>query len=270
LRVAGFQDGAQLTLSQHNGTVMSTYVDQNGLTQSLRFSTRKDTLATIAQAGQAIPGFKSFCVLRPGGGAGYPATMTVTAGELAYEAGMVFLTVTGNLRSDAGACGTLSQPEASFWVVCEVRQGGAFPKVDVGRPAKAQMPAGRHSCRAQVETLNHSDGRNEYVAGGGNGTLTLTEHGAQLAAEYSGDKSVAGTLHFAATTSTTASAETGQILVAPCVGAGRLSGAAETLRIAAGSLTMLDATLFLSFAGTMADGSSCAGAQVAGSLICSK
>jgi hypothetical protein len=33
---------------------------------------------------------------------------------------------------------------------------------------------------------------------------------------------------------------------------------------------MIDPTLFLSFAGTMADSSSCPGAKVAGSLICSK
>jgi hypothetical protein len=33
---------------------------------------------------------------------------------------------------------------------------------------------------------------------------------------------------------------------------------------------MIDSTLFLSFAGAMPESSSCPGAQVAGSLICSK
>jgi hypothetical protein len=270
MRAGGFQDGAQLTLAQSGRTVTSTYVDQNGLIQSLRFSTTTDTLAIIAQKGQAIPGFKSLCVLGLGSGAGYPASMTVRAGALAYNAGMVFLTLTGKLRSDAGACGALSQAAASFWVACESRQGGAVPSVDMGRAPVAQLQAGRHSCRTQLETLDHSNRRNQYVAGGGTGTLMLTEDGAKVTAQYSGDSSLAGSLRFAATTSTTASAEAGQTLMAPCMGTGRPAGMPEMLHIAAGSLTMIDSTLFLSFAGTMANSSSCAGAQVAASVICSK
>jgi len=270
LKVAGFQDGARLTLAQSGTTVTSTYVDQNGLAQSLSFYTTTDTLATIAEKGQVIPGFKSLCVLRPGSGAGYPANMTVTAGALAYHAGMVFLTLTGDLRSDAGACGTLSQSEASFWVICENRQGGAVPAVDAGPPPVAKLPAGRHSCSLQIETLDHIDGQNQYVAGGATGALNLTEDGAKVTAQYSGDSSLAGTLRFKAKTSTTAGAEAGQTLMAPCMGTGRPSRAAEMLPIAAASLTMIDSTLFMSFAGTMPGNSSCPGAQVAGSVICSK
>ena len=48
--------------------------------------------------------------------------------------------------------------------------------------------------------------------------------------------------------------------MAPRMGAGRPSRTAEMLPIAAGSLTMIDSTLFLSFAGAMADSSSCPGA----------
>ena len=123
MRVAGFQEGAHLTLAQTGTTLTSTYVDQDGRTQSLNFSTTTDTLAAIAQKGQVISGFKSLCVLGPGSAADYPATMAVTAGALAYESGMVFLTLTGDLRSDAGACGvSLSQPKASFWVGCGNRR----------------------------------------------------------------------------------------------------------------------------------------------------
>jgi hypothetical protein len=270
LRVEGFQDGARLTLAQSGTTVTSTYVDQNGLTQSLSFSTTTDTLATIAQKGQVIPGLTSYCVLGRGRGAGYPASMTVTAGALAYDAGMVFLTLTGDLRSDAGACGALSQSKASFWVACENRQGGAVPAVDAGPAPVAKLLAGRHSCRTQIETLDHVNDRTEYVTGGATGTLTLTEDGAKVIAQYSGDTSLAGTLRFKAKTSTTATAEAGQTLTVPCMGTGRPSRTAEMLPIAAGSLTMIDSTLFLSFAGAMADSSSCPGAQVAGSVICSK
>jgi len=196
--------------------------------------------------------------------------MTVTAGVLAYDAGMVFLTLTGSLRSDAWACGALSQSEASFWVSCENRQGGTVPAVDAGPAPVAKLLAGRHSCRTQIETLDHFNGLNQYVVGGATGTLTLTEEGARVTAQYSGDTSLAGTLRFKAKTSTTASAEAGQTLMAPCMATGRSSRTAEILLIAAGSLTMIDSTLFLSFAGAMADSSSCPGAQVAGSVICSK
>jgi hypothetical protein len=150
LKVAGFQDGARLTLMQSGTTVTSTYVDQNGPTQSLSFSTTTDTLATIAQKGQVIPGFTSLCVLGPGNERGYPASMTVTAGALTYDAGMVFLTLTGDLRSDAGACGTLSQSQASFWLACEDRQGGSVPSVDAGPAPVAQLPVGQYSCSTQV------------------------------------------------------------------------------------------------------------------------
>jgi hypothetical protein len=66
----------------------------------------------------------------------------------------------------------------------------------------------------------------------------------------------------------TANAEAGQILMAPCmVPTG--THPPEPLPIAAGALAIIDSTLFLSFAGTMAASSSCPGAQVAGSVICS-
>jgi hypothetical protein len=275
LRAAGFQDGARLTVEQSGTTVRSTYVDQNRLTQSLTLSAVTNTLATIMQKGQVIAGFKSLCVQGPGSAAGYPANLTVTAGALTYDAGMVFLTLSGDLRSDAGECGVLSQPEASFWVACENRQGAAVSPSgvdlpDAGPAPAAKLPPGPHSCQTQIETLDHINGQNEYVAGGATGTLTLTENGAKVSVRYSGDASLSGTLHFKARTSTNSSAEPGQTLMAPCMGTGRPTRTAEMLRLASGSLTMIDSTLFLSFAGSMADNSSCPGAQVAGSLICSK
>jgi hypothetical protein len=276
LNVAGFQDGARLTLAQSGSTVVSTLVDQNGLKQSLRFSAATRTLATITRKGQSIPGFRSLCVQGPGRWAGYPASLSVNAGALTYNAGMVFLTLTGDLRSDAGACGALSQPQASFWLACGDRPGGLAASTDAGSaPAApvAQLPVGEYRCSTQVETLGHSNGRNEYATDGASGTLMLTEDGAKVTARYSGDTSLAGTLRFTATTSTTARAEAGQNLMAPCmfpVGSGRPSPTPEPVPIVAGSLTMIDSMLFLSFAGTMADRSSCPGTHVAGSIICSK
>jgi hypothetical protein len=273
LNGTGFQDGARLTLAQSGSTVMSTYVDQNGVTQSLRFSAVTRTLATIGREGQSILGLRSLCVQGPGRMAGYPASMSVNAGALTYDAGMVFLTLTGDLRSDAGACGAVSQPQASYWLACEDRQGGAAAAGDAGSAPAAPQPGGEYRCSTQVATLGHNNGRTEYGADGATGTLTLTEDGAKVTAQYSGDTSLAGTLRFTAATSTTARAEAGQNLMAPCPisgGSPRPSQTPEPVPIVAGSLTLIDSTLFLSFAGTMADRSPCPGVHVAGSVICSK
>jgi hypothetical protein len=118
--------------------------------------------------------------------------MTVNAGSLTYNAGMVFLTLTGDLLSDAGACGTLSQPGASFWVLCRDRQGDAPPSIDVGPSPITQLPAGQYSCVTQVETFASINGLNHHVAGGDSGTLTLTADGSKVTGQYSGDQSLAG------------------------------------------------------------------------------
>jgi hypothetical protein len=111
---------------------------------------------------------------------------------------------------------------------------------------------------------------NSLGAGGAAATLTLTQDGTKVSAQYAGDPSLAGTLTLALTTSTTASADAGQALMAPCMLP--VSTATQTpaqLPVAAGALAISESTLFLSFAGTMADSSSCPGVQVAGSVICS-
>jgi hypothetical protein len=201
--------------------------------------------------------------------------MTVNAGTLAHNASMtVFLTLTGDLQSDAGACGRLSQPGASFWVICEERRGGgALPSIDTGPPPVTQLPAGQYSCSTQVETFERINGLNHYIAGGASGTLTLTADGSKVTGQYSGDHFLAGRLRFVATTPTTAIAEGGQTLMAPCmvpIGAGVPSQTPEPLPIATGALNLTDSTLFLSFVGTTAAGSSCPGAKMAGSLICAR
>src|SRR4051794_10740001 len=260
LNAAGFQSGAAaLTLTQSGNTVSSIYVDQNGTTQSHTFSTITGTTASLAQKGAVVPGFTSLCVMGLGNEIGYPATMTVNAGTLAYDAGMVFLTLTGSLQSDAGGCGTLSQPDASFWLLCEDRQGGAAPSASAGPPSVWQLPAGPYSCSTQVETLQSLNGINHYVVGGPTGALPLPADGARLTAQYTGDAALAGTLRFSATTPTSAAAEAGQTLMSPCMAAG--SQTPEALPVAAGALTFSDGTLFVSFAGTMPASSSCAGAQ---------
>lgn len=273
VNVSGFQQDAVLTLSQSGTTVTSTYVDQNGLTQSVNFSTMTGTAATVAQRGQVIPGFSSLCVVGPGRESRYPASMTVNSGVLNYNAGTVFVTLTGRLQSDAGECGRLSQPGASFWLLCEDRQEGAPPAVDAGPPPAMQLPVGEFKCSTQIETYALVNGINRYVAGGASGVLTLAQDGAKLTVQYAGDSSLAGTLRLVASSATTANAEPGQTLSAPCMVPARTglpSATPEPLPVAAGSLTFIDSTLFLSFAGTTAAGSSCPGARVAGTVICAR
>jgi len=268
LNAAGFESGGVLTLAQSGTNVNASYVDQNGVIQSVGFSMTTGTSATLTQAGQVIPGFSSLCVMGPRNEMGYPASMTTKAGALIYDAGMVFITLTGSLQSDAGACGALSAPEASFWLLCEDRQGGALASADEGTPPGAPPPAGQYACNSQVETRAHIGGVDQFVAGGGSGTLTVAQDGGRVSAQYVGDPSLAGTLSLNVTTSTTANAEAGQTLMAPCMVPPPGTQTPEPVAVAAGALAIDDSTLFVSFAGTMAAGSSCPGAQVAGSVIC--
>lgn len=274
LNAAGFESGVRLSLAQDGSTVTSTYVDQNGLTQSLNFGASTRTLATIARKDQTIPGFPSLCVQGPGRMASYPGSMIVNAGALRYDTGVVFLTLTGALRSDAGQCGAVKQPQATFWLVCGERQGGAAAAIETpGVAPMAQLPAGAYQCSTQLASFGQNNGLNEYAAGGGTGTLTLTDQDATVTARYSGDADLAGALRFTATTATTARAEAGQSVMTPCIsntGTGRNSVTPEMASITAGALTWIDSTLFLSIAGTMATSSSCAGAKVAASVICSR
>ncbi|MBV8896522.1 MAG: hypothetical protein JO051_08420 [Acidobacteriaceae bacterium] len=273
LNDAGFQDGARLTLAQSGTNVALTYVDPNGLTWSLSLAATAPTLATVTEKLQIVPGFRSLCVRGPGNESSYPASLTVMAGALSYDKGTAFLNVTGNLQSSAGECGTLSQPRASFWLVCEDRQGGAVPSVNAKPAGVVQLAAGSYICSTQVETLHAVNGRKQYVAGGGSGRLVLTRDGANLTADYRDDPALSGTLRFIATSSMTASAETGQSLLSPCMSAMSTGGPSrkpQVLSIAAGSLSIIDSTLFLSFTGSMGDNTFCPGARLVGSVICSK
>jgi len=271
---AGFQSGAVLTLAQTGDTLTATYVDQNGASSSFEFAQATSTTAALAPTGQTASGFSTMCVQGPGDEGFYPAVMGAAAGALTYDRGMVFVTLDGVVQGEAGACGTQSTP-ASFWLLCEDRQGGAPSPSPAGASASTpQLPVGQYACSTQLETFDSVQGIDNYVAAGGSGTLTLTQTGADVTAEYTGDSTLAGTLVLTAGTPTTASARASQTLTAACdVPMGTGGAPSQTpgpLTIAAGSLAVVGSTLILSFAGTSDARSSCSGAQMAGSLICSK
>jgi hypothetical protein len=270
LNTAGFESGAVLTLSQSGAVVKATYVDQNGLSQSLNFTTLTATSAALARPAQVSAGLSGLCVKRPRSAAPYPATMNATAGAMTYNSGTVFVALTGDLVSEAGECGRLTQPDAAFWLLCGERVGGPLRAGDAALAPATRLPE-TYSCRSQVESSAQFNGIRNVAGGGGTGTLTLAQNGAKVSASYAGDAYLGGTLRFGLTTSTTAGAESGQTLRTPCTIPRERAIPPLTpqpLPVAAGSLSLVGSKLFVSFTGTM--GSSCADAQVAGALICSK
>ena len=281
LNSGGFEPGVSLTLAQSGQTLTATYVDDNGAVSSFDFTSTTSTTATLASSGKTVSGFVISCTDGPGDSWLVPAVMRVTAGALTYDDGTVFVNLVGNVQdqqTDAGECGSTALP-SKFWALCEDRHGGApaTEPPDAAAPPASNLPVGQYTCGSDVETYDVVGGEKEYVTGGGTGgTLTLTQTGTEVTAEYDGDSSIAGTIHFTATTATTAIAEENQTLMAPCtvpIAPGTGGGPSPTpqvLPIGAGSLSVVGSTLFLSFAGTMGASSSCSGASMGGSLICSK
>jgi len=264
---AGFEAGAVLTLTRTGTALHSTYVDQNGVTQSLELSLTSGASATLADPGQVLPGFLSICVQDLENNRAYPADLTAGAGMMTAGAGAIFLAVTGGLRSQAGACGTQTDLDARFWLVCDQRRDGEPPAVDPVAAVDSALATGAHACVSQVETYASIDGLHYYVSGGGTGTLTVTADGGSVTATYRDDDAVAGSLQLSATTPITAAAGGQQSLQVPCM-AGGGGPTPEPLAVESASLARVDSTLFLSVAGTMAAGSACPGAQVAATLIC--
>lgn len=270
MNLAGFEPGSTLELTENGATVTATFIDFNGLANSLDFSPVTNTSATLAHAGQVDGGFKSICV--QGVGVSHEqfhtAILDATSGALIANGGSIFLSTAGTLAGHSGPCGKVSVPGV-FWVAC--RQGPAAP-VDSGSPLVVpKLPVGSFACSSQVETLFDNGGKTYLVSSGGDGgSLQLSQSGRSLMAEYS-DKYVAGTLQLRITSPTTAFAETEQGLAAPCqVPDATAGGPAAPFPVAGGALAVDGPTLVLSFAGTLGAGSSCSGAEKAGSLICTK
>jgi hypothetical protein len=270
--VSGFESGAVLTITPNGTDLSATYVDENGVSQSLRFTATTNTSATLAQPSQVRSGFASFCVEGIGAATPYPATMTASAGSLTYDAGTIFLALTGSTKDDPGSCNTSSRPGATFWVICEEGPSGAPPSADAAPAALAQLPLGPYSCTSEVESFAKVAEKSYYAGDGGSGTLTLTAHGAEIGGQYEGDRSLAGALLFAAATPASAAVTAGQTLNGRCMvpfdTAPPLTPGAIT--ITGGLLKLVDSTLFLSFTGSAAAGSPCPAAVWAGSVICAR
>jgi hypothetical protein len=267
LNVAGIELGATLTLTQSGNVLTATYED--GTARSFTFEPTTSTSATLApMAGQTVPGLAGLCVLGPGDEFPFPATLSATAGTLTHDRGVVYLAIDGTLEGDGGACGAESSP-ASYCVLCGAADGGlpSFEAEDASTPAAPELSMGMFTC---VTEVGSKDG-NTLSGGGATGTLNLTQVAGEVTAVYSGDSFVDGTLLFTATTATTAIGEPDQTLQVSCLGPTGMGGgsaAPQTLSLASTSIAIAGSTVFVSFAGTMAASASCAGAVVAGSLVC--
>ncbi len=273
MNVSGFEPGATLELARSGAAVTATFTDFNGSASTLDFFPTTNRSAILAHNGQVSSGFMGLCVHGVGvsNEEPFPATLEATDGTLMYDSGTVFLTATGTLSGDGGTCGDVSVGGA-FWVAC--RQGPTTQIDSVTPPAIPALPVGSYTCTSQIDTLYESGGQKQIVTSGGDGgTLLLSQSGATLKAQYSGDKFVTGTLELRLTSATTAIAALDQSLTTACevpIGIGVTpSMTPETLPVPAASLGIDGSTLILSFSGTMDGGSSCNAAQKAGSLICS-
>ena len=277
LNAAGFEGGAVLTLTQNGDTVTAEYVDENGKQSSFDFTVATGVHADLASPGQSISAGAGQCVHGPGNVGNFPATITASAGSLAYDANTAFVSIVGTAHAEAGDCGSLSAP-ATFWIACGNGPDAppAPPRGNGTGVTLPQLPAGTYACTSQVEAHANVAGHDQYVTSGGHGgTLTVMQSGPQVTAQYAGDSSIDGTLSLTPATGTSAIAEAGQGFSTQCLTpisemGGLPPPTPAPMDVPAASLGVFDSTLLLPFYGTMGGGSACSGAQMAGSLICTK
>jgi hypothetical protein len=260
---SGFDDGATLTVTQSGDARTATYLDTSDRNAAWRFTTTTSASAALAPSAQSNRGFgQSICVYGVGvsNEKFFPTNFNAASGAMTYESGAVFVSLQGELTSHTD-CGDVSAP-ASVWIGCTV---GPAPAVSAPAAAAA-FPVGEYACRSQVGTHTTLDGKNAFISSGESGTLTLTQNGPKVTAQYVGGTELNGTLDFMLNAAGTASAVAGQSLTARC----GLGPATDELHVAAASLTADDGTVFLSLAGTINGGSACPGGEKIATLVCAK
>jgi hypothetical protein len=169
---------------------MSEAGDGGTLAGSLEFVPVQEHYATLA-GGQQLTDIPTDC-----GNAFQFSTMDLTSGSLGYNAGALFVSVTGTVEPvDTGFCSGPGGPNV-FLLTCG----------DDGPVATAAASAAQHGgssgdpfvgvydCRAETEEFSSAV---HVSASSGPGTLTVTHAGSLLAASYAGDPTVQGSLDLA-------------------------------------------------------------------------
>lgn len=265
---SGFSPDATLDVS---AGLVATFADQSGATSSFDFTTTSNASAALTKPAQVTTGFTAFCVH----GVGVsneellPGTLTAGAGSLANVSGSLFLSLAGELHADLGSCGEASA-SGDYWVVCRNGPTGA----PAGAPSKAfALSGGTFACTSQIATYYESGGLKQYVASGGDGTLSLSQSDGQLSAEYDGDSFIAGSWTLSATSETTANIALDQSATLSCevpIGFGGIPAPKPVpMPISAAALMVDGDALVLSLTGSMGETTDCPGANKVATLVCS-
>jgi hypothetical protein len=197
----------------------------------------------------------------------FPETMTPTAGALTYADGAVFLSLTGSISGGAGTtCGEQSAP-TNLWLVCGAPGSGSGAPPSPPAPVPV-LPSGSYTCSSLEGTQWLTPAMNVYASMAATGVLTLSQSGATVTAEYTGDSELAGTLIFTATSPTTAAADPAQAMAAPCQVVGNDPGPPEPLRVSAASLAIHEKTLMVMIRGAMPDATGCPGVEKIAGIVC--
>ncbi|AKU99043.1 hypothetical protein AKJ09_05707 [Labilithrix luteola] len=267
------EDGGVLTVTRSGNQLDVRYVNTYGEKSAFEFEATSNSLATIVRPQEPVLGYVSECVEDLGAIDLYPAELTISAGALTYDADTVFLTLGGTLTdTDTTPCGLRSAP-AEHWLTCE-RSESAVPSSSPPARARAndstsRFALGDYACTSQIETFLHDGGTTMYMGSGDDGTLTLSQSGAEIIATYGGDRFFGGTMNFALTTATSAQAESSG---SPSLTCEVVPGDTKfpLSQGWSGTLTLVEDTLFLSFSGTMGANSQCSGTKKMGSVMCTK
>jgi hypothetical protein len=267
LNGGGFVSGA-LTLTREDSRVTAKYVSKDGLTNedvtvSFDFTSKGPASAILASKDERSDSFAGLCVRGPGDEYSRAASLIADQGSLVYSSGTVFLSVTGKLTGDLGACGLQSTPK-TYWLVCDDGPLG-LEKSPASEVASADaLQSGTYSCSSFIAAYTRVGSGGDYSGSAGSGGKLTIEHSAEaVTATYRGDSELEATLSLQPVGASSAVALTGQSLSVSCDGTSK----PETLPITAATLTATG-MLSLYFEGTMGDKSSCDGTEVTGNVTC--
>ncbi len=243
--------GGAIVLTQDGSALGVTFGGDGG--DSFEFTQTADNSATLP-AGQGLAGVKLVC----GELEGAPTVVKLASGSLTYNAGTLFLSVSGTAEpADAGQDCTNPGGQATFVVTCSndvVADGGAS-----GAYSGTGMPGSEF-----VGVYECSSAGNQFRPGldslsGGSGTLAITRKGNLLTAAYADDPFVTGSLNFVATTNNAAvPATANETMQVACSG-----GPVSAVPVSSSTLTTDGSSVVLSFAGI-----GCGGSEMRVSLLC--
>jgi hypothetical protein len=257
-------DGA-LTLTRDDTRVIANYVIKDGLTNedvttSFDFASQGPASASLAYKGERSDEFAGLCVLGPGDEYSRAASLIADEGSLVYSAGTVFLSVTGTITGDLGACGVQSTPK-TYWLVCNDGPKD-LPTISTSEEAAADtLLAGTYACTSFISTYTRVGSGGDYGGSAGTGgKLTIEPSADAVTATYHGDSAVEATLNLTPVGASSAVALGGQSLSVSVDG----TSTREPLPLKAATLTTTT-MVSLYFEGSTAEGTA-----VVGNVACFK